>query len=105
MFAADFEPAERTSRRGSPRAPVALDVSIGKTRRTLCRVVDISINGARLQTYSALNRGTSIWLNLPHVGQIVADVMWADDFTAGCKFHTPLSIAAFDALIRDNPAT
>ena len=59
MFAADFEPAERTSRRGSPRAPVALDVSIGKTRRTLCRVVDISINGARLQTYSALKRGTS----------------------------------------------
>ncbi len=105
MFAADFEPAERTSRRGSPRSPIALDVSIGKTRRTLCRVVDISVNGARLQTYSALKRGTSIWLNLPQIGQIVADVMWADDFTAGCKFHTPLSIEAFDALIRDYPAT
>ena len=104
MFAADFEPAERTSRRGSPRAPIGLDASIGKTRRALCRVVDISVNGARLQTYSALKRGTSIWLNLPQIGQIVADVMWADDFTAGCKFRKPLSIEAFDALVRDHPA-
>ena len=99
MFAADFEPAERTSRRGSPRAPVALDASIGKTRRALCRVIDISVNGARLQTYSALKRGTSIWLNLPEIGQVVADVMWADDFTAGCQFHTPLPIEAFEALV------
>ncbi|HEX8412661.1 MAG TPA: PilZ domain-containing protein [Sphingomicrobium sp.] len=104
MFAADFEPAERTSRRCAPRAPVSLDVSIGKTRRTLCRVVDISVHGARLQTYSALKRGTSIWLNLPHIGQVVADVMWADDFTAGCKFRTPLSTTTFEALIGKDPA-
>jgi hypothetical protein len=77
MFAADFEPAERTSRRCAPRAPVSLDVSIGKTRRTLCRVVDISVHGVRLQT---------------------------DDFTAGCKFRTPLSTATFEALIGKDPA-
>ena len=98
MFAADFEPAERSTRRGSPRAPIALHVSIGKTHRTLCKVVDISINGARLQTYSALKRGSSIWLNLPHIGQVAATVMWADDFTAGCQFRKPLPIAVFATL-------
>jgi len=99
MFAADFEPAERKSRRSAPRAPVSLDVRIGKTGRTLCRVVDISIHGARLQTYSALKRGTSIWLNLPQIGQVVAEVMWADDYTAGCKFQTPLAIDIFEVLV------
>ena len=99
MFAADFEPAECTSRRRAPRAPISLDASIGKTGRALCRVIDISVHGVRLQTYSALRRGTSIWLNLPEIGQVVADVMWADDFTAGCQFHTPLPIEAFEALV------
>ncbi|MES3154476.1 PilZ domain-containing protein [Sphingomonas faeni] len=105
MFAADFEPAERDSRRRAPRAPVSLDISIGKTRRTLCKVVDISVNGARLQTYSALKRGTSIWLNLPRIGQVVADVMWADDYTAGCQFRTPLPIDMFEALVGEDAVT
>ncbi|HXH14718.1 MAG TPA: PilZ domain-containing protein [Sphingomonas sp.] len=104
MFAADFEPAERASRRRAPRAPVSLDVSIGKTVRTLCKVVDISRNGARLQTYSALKRGTSIWLNLPRIGQVVADVMWADDYIAGCQFRTPLTVDLFEVLVGEDGA-
>ncbi|MGA1798090.1 PilZ domain-containing protein [Sphingomonas sp. 4RDLI-65] len=99
MFAAEFEPAEMQSRRRSPRAPVSLDVRIGKAGRTLCKVVDLSVNGARLQTYSALKRGSSIWLNLPQIGEVVAEVKWADDFTAGCQFHTPLPLEAFEALV------
>jgi hypothetical protein len=104
MFAAEFEPAESSSRRRSMRAPVSLDARIGKAGRTLCKVVDISVHGARLQTYSALKRGTSIWLNLPHIGQVVADVMWADDFTAGCQFRAPLPIDAFEALVGKDSA-
>ena len=102
MFAADFEPAESNGRRRAPRAPVSLDVSIGKYGRTLCKVVDISVSGVRLQTYSALKRGTSIWLNRPVIGQVVADVMWADDYTAGCQFHAPLPLAAITALLADD---
>ena len=104
MFAAEFEPAEMQSRRRSPRAPVSLDARIGKAGRTLCKVIDISVNGARLQTYSALKCGANIWLNLPQIGQVVAEVKWADDFTAGCQFHTPLSIEAFEALVAEDPA-
>jgi hypothetical protein len=101
MLAAEFEPAESLGRRRSPRAPVSLDVRLGRggLERALCRVVDLSIHGARLQTYSALKRGASIWLTLPHVGQVIADVAWATDFAAGCAFHTPLAQESFDALI------
>jgi hypothetical protein len=100
MFAAEFEPAEKDGRRRSPRAPVSFDAKIGQggLGRALCKVVDLSIHGARLSTYSALKRGTTIWLTLPSVGPVAADVMWADDFAAGCQFRTPLDPAAFEKL-------
>ena len=66
--------------------------------RTLCKVVDLSIHGARLQTYSTLKRGAAIWLTLPGIGCVAADVMWADDYVVGCQFHAPLDIAAFECL-------
>lgn len=100
MFAAEFEPALRDRRRRSPRAPVSFDAAVGPggLGRALCRVVDISLHGCRLATYSALRRGSAIWLNLPHAGPVVADVMWADDFSAGCQFRSKLPRDVFEAL-------
>ncbi|MDO7842696.1 PilZ domain-containing protein [Sphingomonas immobilis] len=100
MLAAEFEPAvaiARGSRRGSPRAPVSLDARIGRggLDRTLCRVTDISLHGARLHTYSPLEEGAMIWLTLPQLGQVCATIMWADDFVAGCVFHAPLDDELF----------
>jgi len=101
MFAAEFEPAQTSGRRRSPRAPVSLDARIGRggLDRTLCRVVDLSVFGARLQTYSSLRIGSMIWLTLPQIGQVAATIIWADDFVAGCQFQTPLDKDAFEALI------
>jgi hypothetical protein len=97
MFAAEFEPAQRGTRRRSPRAPVSLDAHLGRggLERALCKVVDVSIHGCRLQTYTAMKKGSTIWLTLPRIGQVVADVMWADDFTAGCQFQKPLTERQF----------
>ncbi len=100
-FAAEFEQAERDGRRRSPRAPVSFDASMGQggIGRTLCTVVDLSLHGARIQSYSALRRGMTIWLTLPEIGPVAADVMWADDFLAGCQFQRALDKEAFDRLI------
>ncbi|MCP3736515.1 PilZ domain-containing protein [Sphingomonas sp. RP10(2022)] len=102
MFAAEFEPADTNGRRRSARAPVSLDARIGKAGRTLCKVVDISIHGARLHTYSALKKDSTIWLTLPGAGSIAADVKWADDFTAGCQFKQPLELDVFEKLVELN---
>lgn len=101
MLAAEFEPAQSLGRRRSPRAPVSLDARIGRggLDRALCRIVDLSVHGARLETYSALRRGSQIWLTLPVVGQVIAEIVWATDFAAGCEFHAPLTQENFDALI------
>ncbi|AQR73224.1 PilZ domain-containing protein [Sphingomonas sp. LM7] len=99
-FAAEFEPAESLGRRRVPRAPVSLDARVGRggLDRTLCRVTDLSIHGARLQTYSELRAGAMIWLTLPKLGQWSARVVWAHDFEAGLEFQTPLTIEEFDTL-------
>lgn len=99
-FTAEFEPAVSLGRRRSMRAPVSLDARIGRggLDRALCRVVDLSLHGARLQTYSLLRQGTSIWLALPKIGHHAARVVWANDFEAGLEFMIPLSEEAFETL-------
>lgn len=74
------------------------DMDRGGLARALCRVLDISIHGAKLQTYTALRRGSDIWLRLPQVGEVTARVVWATDFAAGCQFQTPLAPEAFEIL-------
>jgi len=100
IFAAEFEPAESLGWRRTPRAPVSLNAKMGRggLDRALCRVTDLSINGARLQTYSELRTGARIRLTLPSIGQCSARVVWAHDFEAGLEFQTPLAPEEFDLL-------
>ena len=100
MFATEYEPALTGSRRSAPRAPVSLDARIGRggLDRTACKVTDLSMHGARILSYSPLVQGTMIWLTLPDLGQIVATVMWANDYEAGCRFLEPLDEASFATL-------
>jgi hypothetical protein len=99
-FTAEFEPAESLGRRRVPRAPVSLDARVGRggLDRTLCRVTDLSIHGARLQTYSEIRAGAIIWLTLPKIGHCSARVVWAHDFEAGLEFRTALTSEEFDIL-------
>ena len=99
-FAAEFEPALADGRRRSARAPVSLDAEIGRggLDRTLCRVVDLSAHGVRVQTYSALRPGTLIWLTLPRLAPRAARVSWASDFLAGLELCKPLDESEFAAL-------
>jgi hypothetical protein len=99
-FAAEIAPMPTIGKRRIPRTPVSFDAQFGRggLDRTLCRVTDISPRGARLQTYSALRIDSLIWLSLPGLGHHVARVAWADDFSAGVEFRTPLSDELFEAL-------
>ncbi len=104
LFAAEYEPALSLGRRRAPRAPVSLDAKIGRGGfdRALCKVTDLSVHGARLQTYSALKAGSVIWLTLPGIGQVAATIRWAGDFEAGCEFRDALSPANFAMLSGDD---
>ncbi len=97
---AEFEPAV-LGRRRAPRAPVSLDAKVGRggLDRALCKVVDLSTHGAKIETYSAVRRDSMIWLTLPHVGHWAARVVWSNDFEAGLEFQIPLSEDEFELLV------
>ena len=101
MLLAEFETAQATGRRRSARAAVSIDARIGHDglKRTLCKVVDLSLHGVRLEIYSALRRGSTIWITLPAIGLRAAKVVWSNDFAAGCQFCAALDPAAFDAIV------
>ena len=94
MIAAEIEPA-LLDRRHRARRPRHDQGGLG---RALCRVLDLSREFARLQTYSSLRRGSTVWLTIPGLGQRAADVVWADDFDAGCQFREPLGQMDLDRL-------
>lgn len=98
-FTAEFEPAV-LGRRRAPRAPVSLDAKIGRggLDRALCKVVDLSTHGAKIETYSAIRPDSVIWLTLPKVGHWAARVVWSNDFEAGLEFQIALSEDEFEAL-------
>ncbi|GAA0729791.1 PilZ domain-containing protein [Sphingomonas japonica] len=97
---AEFEPAVLPVGRRAPRAPVSLDAKLGRggLDRTLCRVTDLSPHGARIQTYSMLRAGSTIWLTLPGGAPISAHIAWADDYAAGLAFDDALPDGQFEAL-------
>src|SRR3978361_2112964 len=97
---AEFEPAI-LGRRKSPRAPVSLDAKLGRggLDRTLCRITDLSREGARIRSYSALKKDMTIWLTLPGGAQVAGMVKWAYDFEAGCLFREPLAEHTYENLV------
>lgn len=101
MLAAEIEPAFASGRRRSAREPVSLDADIERDgfERGLCRLANLSLHGARLQTYSPLKRGATMWLTLPTLVVRAVTVIWVNDFVAGCQFFEPLTQDEFDLLL------
>ena len=101
MLAAEIEPAFAAGRRRSLREPVSLDTDIERDglERALCRLADLSLHGVRVQTYSPLKRGSTMWLTLPKLGIRAVTGVWVSDFLAGCQFAETLTQDEFDLLL------
>jgi hypothetical protein len=88
----DAEIGRDAERRSDPRDAVDFSgrITTASEWRAMCRIVDLSRNGARLTTYTPLESGSTIWLRLPGMEQRAATVVWIRELTAGCTFHAPL---------------
>ena len=95
MFGAEFEQDGPKRRRDVRRTGLALDADVlgaaeSRLGRAVCKVVDLSATGARLQTYLTLRPGAWITLIIPGCDLISAQVVWSREFVAGCQFKRPL---------------
>ncbi len=107
MFAAEFETVTFRRRRRSMDAAATAAEAAGEPAndglaRALCKVLQISREGAQLQTYIPLVLKSVIRLYLPDTDGVMARVVSASDFSARCRFRRPLSSELLDELSSRN---
>lgn len=89
------------SRRTEERLPADIRARYGThglPERALCRIVDMTKRGAKLEVFCDLPPATMITLRLPNSDIVRAKIVWSNDFEAGCQFVEPLSDLAFDRI-------
>ena len=99
MFSAELAVA-KDNRRIADRAQMHLAgaFTIDQASRCLCRIVDLSATGARLELFNDIARDSVIELRLSHGIVRRARIMWVRDLTCGCAFDVALDEEEIDAL-------
>lgn len=101
MNQAASQPDPETGR-SAERVPLRAAVQFrAGTRRCEVTVQDLSTHGARITFAQALRAGDQFYLKLPQLKSIEAEVVWVENFVAGCRFKRPLHPATFAAVIRN----
>jgi hypothetical protein len=106
MFSSEVTVVDRPRRR-EERLPADIRARYGTggmPERALCRIVDVTKRGARLEVYCDLPLSSSITLTLPHTGTVRARVVWSNDFEAGCQFDEPLKDSDLDWIFKKGNA-
>lgn len=100
MFSSEVTVIDR-SRRSEERLPADMRARYGaggRPERALCRILDVTKRGARLEVYCDLPPATMITLQLPYQGMVRARVVWSKDFEAGCRFQAPLKDSELESI-------
>jgi hypothetical protein len=64
------------------------------------QIIDLSTDGFRAATHLDLFAGSDVWLKLPGLESLHAQVVWMRGHTVGCQFVRPLHPAVLDMVVR-----
>lgn len=90
-------PKGRDSRRAE-RLPLSFPASLrepGSTKFSV-EVRDLSVSGFRCDTSFSLTVGSRVWLTIPGIEALEAQVMWREQWCYGFAFTAPLHPAVLD---------
>ena len=98
--------AERANNRETPRKPVhitaELRLAIGQKFKV--SVLDLSQTGFRVETGNHMELGTRVYLAIPELNSLPANITWSDGTAYGCAFLNPLHTSVFEHIAREYPA-
>lgn len=63
-------------------------------------VVDLSVTGFRAEVVHTLHPGTAVWITIPGLAGLEAEVAWQRQEHVGCSFLQPLHAAVFDHVVK-----
>ena len=93
--------ADTATERKAERVPIRAAVQFrAGARRSQVTVNDLSTHGARISFAHILRAGDQFFLKLPVIEPVEAEVVWVDQFEAGCKFLKPIHPVMFETVIR-----
>lgn len=93
--------AAPTVGRRSERVPVALDATLRRRSASGVSVdiLDLSTSGFRVASHLGLVKGDDVWLRLPGLEPIHAQVVWTSGYMMGCRFVRPLHPAVLEMVV------
>lgn len=96
-------PKEQPERRRSNRTPLCLSAGLreGNRSKVATRIIDISVNGCRVECSSTFASDTWLWLNIHGLESQYCRVVWQCQEFVGLEFEKPLPEALIDRLLQD----
>lgn len=96
----DDEPAQQQRHHIRAELDQLCEIKIGMRNWHQARLRDLTPEGFRLSLTDMPAVGTLLKIRLPGIAMLDAEVCWARNFEAGCKFVSPLSPYVFEHLVR-----
>ena len=62
-------------------------------------VLDMSVSGCRLETSFLLNPGAKVWITIPGLSALEAEITWRRNYSYGCRFTSLLHAAVLDHIV------
>lgn len=102
MRSADSLNSRGRDQRRAMRADVNTKVIIREAQgmRFTAELIDISVTGFRVRTLYSVRLNSSLWITLPGLSALEAEIAWHDDPQYGGSFLTPLHPAVRDHIAR-----
>jgi hypothetical protein len=88
--------------RTAPRKEVILGAGLRQrgAHAVTIQVIDLSVHGFRAATHLELEVGSDVWLKLPGLESLHAQVVWVRGHLLGCHFARALHPAVLDMIVR-----
>jgi hypothetical protein len=98
--------AERNEPRRTERVQLRADIDFRRPgdHRYRVNILDFSPEGCRMEVPVSVVSGDRIWISLPGIESIQAEVCWVKEWIVGVEFARPLYPAVFE-LVRDRMKT
>ena len=96
--------ADTAEARRDARVPVHFAAGLRRQgmNRLPVRLVDLSVHGFCTEVDDPLPIGTMLWLTLPSLAPLQAQVAWCAGFRIGAKFAVPLHPSVLASIIGRN---
>jgi hypothetical protein len=84
--------------RQAERVPLRADIDFRRAgdHRYRVNILDFSPEGCRMELPVTVEVGDTIWISLPGIESIQAEVCWVKEWTVGVEFSRPLYPSVFD---------